>query len=232
MALFRQLFDPESSTYTYIIADEESREAVIIDSVKTHKDSYLELLDELGLKLRWILETHVHADHITAAGELRDDTGATTAVGVNCGAECAMRQLQDGDKLEFGGEVIEVINTPGHTAGSVSYLWRDRVFTGDALLIGGCGRTDFQEGSAKTLYHSVTERLFTLPGETLVYPGHDYKGRTVSSIAEERNTNPRLADKSMEEFVEIMDNLNLARPKLIDEAVPANKVCGMEPHAA
>ncbi len=232
MAIFKQYFEPESSPYPYLMADSDTREAVLIDTVDSEKDFYLAELERLGLKLRWILETHVHADHITAAGQLRDATGATTAVGQACGAECANVQLQDGQTLVFGNEVIRVINTPGHTPGSVSYLWRDRVFTGDALLIGGCGRTDFQGGNPKDLYHSITERLFVLPDETLVYPGHDYKGRTVSSIGEEKRTNPRLAGKSEAEFVEIMNNLNLARPKKIDEAVPANKVCGLETHAA
>ncbi len=232
MAIFKQYFEPESSTYTYLLADSDTREAVLIDTVDSEKDFYLAELERLGLKLRWILETHVHADHITAAGQLRDATGATTAVGRACGAECANVQLEDGQTLVFGNEVIRVINTPGHTPGSVSYHWRDRVFTGDALLISGCGRTDFQGGNPKDLYHSITERLFVLPDETLVYPGHDYKGRTVSSIGEEKRTNPRLAGKSEAEFVEIMNNLNLARPKKIDEAVPANKVCGLETHAA
>ncbi len=231
MALFKQYFEPESSTYTYLLADSDTREAVLIDTVDSEKDFYLAELERLGLKLKWILETHVHADHITAAGQLRDATGAVTAVGKACGAECANVQLEDEQTLVFGNEVIRVINTPGHTPGSVSYLWRDRVFTGDALLIGGCGRTDFQGGDAAQLYHSIVDRLFVLPDETLVYPGHDYKGRTVSSIGEEKRTNPRLAGKSEAEFVEIMNNLNLARPKKIDEAVPANKVCGIS-HAA
>lgn len=231
MAIFKQYFEPESSTYTYLIADSDTREALLIDTVDSMNDFYLEQLQQLDLKLVWILETHVHADHITAAATLREQTGAKTAVGKACGAECANVQLENGQTLLIGNEVIRVINTPGHTAGSVSYLWRDRVMTGDALLIGGCGRTDFQGGDARALYQSVKSALFELPAETLVYPGHDYKGRTVSSIGEERATNPRLAETTEDQFVEIMENLNLARPKRINEAVPANKVCGVI-HAA
>lgn len=227
--IFKQLFDPETWTYTYFIADPTTKEAVLIDPVKSHIDEYIALLDEHGLKLKYSLETHVHADHITASGLLRQKLGAETGVGQLCGAIGADLQLQDGDVLEFGGgEKIKVIATPGHTKGSVSFLWRDRVFTGDSLFIGGCGRTDFQSGDAGALYDCITQRLFTLPDETLVYPGHDYQQRWVSSIMQERTTNPRLAGKTREEFIEIMNNLNLPKPRLIDEAVPANRYCGLD----
>jgi sulfur dioxygenase len=227
--IFKQLFDEATWTYTYLIADPISKEAVLIDPVNTHIDDYMALLEGQGLHLKYSLETHVHADHITASGLLRQRLGATTGVSQLCGAETADIQLQDGDVLEFaGGEQIKVIATPGHTRGSLSFLWRDRVFTGDSLLIGGCGRTDFQGGDAGAQYDSITRRLFTLPDETLVYPGHDYQQHWVSTIKQERTTNPRLAGKSREQFIEIMNKLNLPKPRLIDEAVPANRRCGLE----
>jgi sulfur dioxygenase len=227
--LFKQLFDQETWTYTYLIADPVNKDAVLIDPVNTHIGDYLAMLAEQGLKLKYTLETHVHADHITASGLLRQKLGAQTGVGALCGAETADFQIKDGDVFAFAdGEQIKVIATPGHTKGSISFLWRDRVFTGDSLLIGGCGRTDFQGGDAGALYDSITKRLFTLPDETLVYPAHDYQQRWVSSIAQERTTNPRLAVKTRGQFIDIMNNLNLPKPKLIDEAVPANRFCGLE----
>lgn len=227
--IFRQLFDQETWTYTYLIADPVTKEAVFIDPVKTHIDAYIALLNEQGLQLKYTLETHVHADHITASGLLRQKLGAQTGVSELCGATTADVQIKDGDVFSFGkGETIKVLATPGHTPGSISFLWRDRVFTGDALLIGGCGRTDFQGGDAGAQYDGITQRLFTLPDETLVYPGHDYQQRWVSSIMQERTTNPRLAGKTRAEFIEIMHNLNLPKPRLIDEAVPANRFCGLE----
>lgn len=227
--IFKQLFDTETWTYTYLIADPISKDAVFIDPVNTHIDDYIGLLDEYGLQLKYTLETHVHADHITAGGLLRQRLGAQTAVSQLCGAETADIQIQDGDVFAFGdGEQIKVIATPGHTPGSISLLWRDRLFTGDSLFIGGCGRTDFQGGDAGALYDCITQRLFTLPDETLIYPGHDYQGRWVSNIIQERTTNPRLAGKSREQFVEIMANLDLPKPRLIDEAVPANRYCGLD----
>jgi sulfur dioxygenase len=227
--IFKQLFDPETWTYTYLIADPVSKDAVFIDPVNTHIDDYLALLETYQLQLKYSLETHVHADHITASGLLRQRTGAQTAVSGLCGAAAADIQIQDGDVFEFAsGEQIKVIATPGHTPGSISLLWRDRVFTGDALFIGGCGRTDFQGGDAGALYDAITQRLFTLPDETLVYPGHDYQGRWVSSIIQERTTNPRLAGKTRAQFIEIMAHLNLPKPRLIDEAVPANRYCGLD----
>jgi len=227
--VFKQLFDQETWTYTYLIADPVSKEAVLIDPVNTHVDEYVELLENQGLQLKYTLETHVHADHITASGLLRKRLGSQTGVSNLCGAETADIQIQDGDVFEFGtGEKIKVIATPGHTRGSISFLWRDRLFSGDSLFIGGCGRTDFQGGDPGALYDCITQRLFTLPDETLVYPGHDYQGRWVSNIIQERTTNPRLAGKTRAEFIEIMNNLNLPKPRLIDEAVPANRYCGLE----
>ena len=227
--IFKQLFDPETWTYTYLIADTITREAVFIDPVNTHIDEYVDMLADMNLTLKFSLETHVHADHITAGGLLRQRLGTQTAVNQLCGAETADIQMQDGGIFEFANdEQITVIATPGHTPGSSSFLWRDHVFTGDSLLIGGCGRTDFQGGNPGSQYDSITTRLFTLPDDTLVYPGHDYKGYRVSSIIQERTLNPRLAGKTRDEFIEIMQNLNLPKPKLIDEAVPANLYCGLE----
>jgi len=227
--IFKQLFDQETWTYTYLIADPFTKEAVLIDPVNTHIEAYITLLAAHGLQLKYTLETHVHADHITASGSLRQRLGSQTGVSQLCGATTADIQIQDGDVFEFAaGEQIKVIATPGHTSGSISYLWRDHLFTGDSLLIGGCGRTDFQGGDAGAQYDSITQHLFTLPDETLVYPGHDYQQRWVTSIMQERTTNPRLAGKSREQFIDIMNNLNLPKPRLIDEAVPANRYCGLD----
>lgn len=226
--VFKQLFDEQTWTYTYLVADPISRQAAFIDPVNTHIDRYMILLEEMGLTLKYSLETHVHADHITASGLLRQKTGAQTGVSTQCGAEMADLQLEDGDQLHLGDIQITVIATPGHTGGSLSFSMEDRVFTGDSLLIDGCGRTDFQAGDAATLYHAITQRLFSLPDGTLVFPGHDYQGRWVSTIAQEKMRNPRLAGKTEAEFITIMDNLNLPNPKLIDEAVPANRYCGLD----
>lgn len=231
--LFKQLFDQESCTYTYLIADLDNKEAILIDPVDTQLDEYLNLLKENDLSLKYSLETHVHADHVTASGLLRQKVGAKTAVSSLCGASSADIQIQDGDVFEFGNtESIKVIATPGHTPGSISFLWRDRVFTGDALFIDGCGRTDFQGGSAEAQYDSITQRLFTLPDDTVVYPGHDYKGRWISNISQERTSNSRIAGKTKAEFLDIMANLNLPKPKLIDMAVPANRYCGIDEELA
>ncbi len=226
--IFRQLFDAETFTYTYLLAGKPGGEAVLIDPVNTHIDRYIELLGNLALTLKFSLETHVHADHITASGMLRQRLGAQTGVSQACGAAYADRQLRDGDVLSFGdGERLEVIATPGHTPGSVSFYWRERVFTGDALLINGCGRTDFQGGDAGALYDSITGRLFTLPDETLVYPGHDYNGRWVSNIIQARGSNARLAGKTRAQFIDIMNGLDLPKPRMIEQAVPANRLCGL-----
>ncbi|PKO45318.1 MAG: MBL fold metallo-hydrolase [Betaproteobacteria bacterium HGW-Betaproteobacteria-3] len=226
-----QLFDPASSTYTYVLFDAASREALIIDPVDTQVDRDLAILREYGLRLIWAVETHAHADHITSAGLLAEHAGARTAAPEGCGIGTAAVQLTHGDRLPFGAESVTALHTPGHTAGSMSYVWtsgNDRhVFTGDTLLINGCGRTDFQSGSAQALYRSLTEVLFALPGDTLVWPGHDYHGRTHSTIGAEKAGNARVAGKTMEEFVTLMDGLQLPKPRRIDEAVPANLASGL-----
>lgn len=225
--IFRQLFEPVSSTYTYLLGDPITRRAALIDPVFVDVDQYVSLLNELGLNLVYTLETHVHADHVTAGDELRRRLGSRTVVHKDGGADCANVLVEHGDKIQIGELGLEVRETPGHTSGCVAYVAPDRVFTGDTLLIGGCGRTDFQQGSAERLYDSVHRELFSLPADTLVYPAHDYKGRTVSTIKEERAMNLRLGGgRSKEEFVQIMANLNLAYPKQIDVAVPANQRCG------
>ncbi len=221
-----QLFDPDSFTFTYILADEVTRDALIIDAVDTQMDRDLAVLREHGLRLRWVVETHAHADHITSAYAMVEHTGASVAVPAGCAINAAARQLEDGDTLTFGGETLGAIHTPGHTAGSMSFIWQNHAFTGDTLLINGCGRTDFQSGSADALYTSITEKLFTLPSETIVWPGHDYKGNTQSTIGRERAQNPRLAGKTRAEFVALMNALNLPKPRRIDEAVPANRTLG------
>ncbi|MEO0335782.1 MAG: MBL fold metallo-hydrolase [Pseudomonadota bacterium] len=227
--IFRQLFDRESCTYTYIVADPETRSAAIIDPVLEMFDRDVQVLGELSLSLKYSIETHVHADHITSAFKLKEELGAEILLGESTGLECADRLLKENEIVDLDSLRIETILTPGHTNGCTCFVVGDRVFTGDTLMIRGCGRTDFQEGSSRTLFASVREKLFSLPDETLVYPGHDYKGRTCSSIGEEKAHNPRLkVDNTLEQFAEIMDNLNLAYPKKIDVAVPANKNCGRE----
>lgn len=227
-----QLFDVESSTFTYFLVDRATREAMAIDSVDRQVERDLALIKRLDLKLRYALETHAHADHITGAARLIAATGALAAAPSGCGIAPANVQLQDGDVLLFGvAEQLQALHTPGHTAGSMSYAWRGNVFTGDALLIDGCGRTDFQGGDAGALYDSIHGRLFTLPDITRVYPGHDYRGNAVSTIGWEKRHNARLANRSRAEFVELMAHLDLPRPKMIDVAVPANKNLGI-PHAA
>lgn len=221
-----QLFDPDSCTYTYVLFDPDTREAVIIDPVDEQLERDLQVLREYGLRLRWVVETHAHADHITSALRLAEHTGARTAAPAACGIVTVHQPLHDGDELPFGAQRLRALATPGHTAGSMSYVWqvegRTHVFTGDTLLIGGCGRTDFQSGNAEALYRSITEVLFALPDDAIVWPGHDYHGRTHSTIGHEKAHNPRLAGKTLAEFVAIMANLNLPKPRRIDEAVPAN----------
>ena len=227
-----QLFDVDSSTFTYILVADDDKSAVIIDPVERHWERDLAHLERLDLKLAYVLETHAHADHVTSAGKLREVTGAQAAVPSGCGIAPAEVQLNDGDVIRFGAhDQIEVLHTPGHTAGSVSYVWRGNVFTGDTLLIDGCGRTDFQSGSSAALFDSVVGKLFALPDATRVWPGHDYKGQSVSTIGWEKRHNARLANRSKEEFGALMAALNLPKPKLIDIAVPANQNLGL-PHGA
>jgi glyoxylase-like metal-dependent hydrolase (beta-lactamase superfamily II)/rhodanese-related sulfurtransferase len=227
MFIFRQLFDTTSSTYTYLLASDG--EAVLIDPVFEQVRRDAALLRELDLRLVATLDTHVHADHVTGAWLLKQRLGSQIAVSAAAGAAGADRPLQQGDRVNFGGRHLEVRATPGHTNGCLSYVLDDQtmVFTGDALLIRGCGRTDFQQGSAERLHHSVHTQLFSLPAECLVYPGHDYRGITASSVAEERRHNPRLGgDASLGDFAGYMQHLGLPHPKLIDVAVPANLRCG------
>jgi glyoxylase-like metal-dependent hydrolase (beta-lactamase superfamily II)/rhodanese-related sulfurtransferase len=227
--LLRQLFDRDTFTYTYLLVDPETQEGAIIDAVKEQFDRDLQLIKELGIELLYAIETHAHADHITSAGLLRQNTGAKIVFGEAAGIQGIDLIVKDGDKLSLGRHSIEVIATPGHTSGCTSYYIDGMVFTGDTLLIRGCGRTDFQQGDAKTLYDNVTTRLFTLPDETLVYPAHDYKGRTSSTIGEEKRWNPRLGgNKTALEFIATMNNLNLDMPKKINEAVPANVSVGVD----
>jgi len=224
----RQLFDHDTWTYTYLLFDEKTKEAAIIDSVKEKFDRDSKYIEELGLTLKYAFETHVHADHVTASGLLRKKTACKIGVHVDSGNECADLKLHDGDEFGLGNQTISVIHTPGHTNGDVSYKIDGAVFTGDALLIRACGRTDFQQGSSITLYHSITQKLFTLDDDTVVYPGHDYDGFTSSTIGEEKAQNPRLAnEKAQADFIEIMDNMDLPKPKRIDVAVSGNLVCGM-----
>lgn len=227
--IFQQLFESKSSTYSYLLADAESKEAVLIDTVLETVDRDLKLIEELGLKLIYVLDTHVHADHVTGAGEIRNRLEVKTGVAKNANVPCVDLNLSENDEIEFGPFKIKALETPGHTDASLSFYCEGMIFTGDALLIRGCGRTDFQSGSAATLYESVTKKLFTLPPHTVVYPAHDYKGFTSSSIEAEIKNNPRLGqDKTKEQFIEIMTNLKLPYPKQIDRAVPANLSCGIE----
>ena len=228
--LFRQLFDRESSTYTYLIASRRGGEALLIDPVKEQVPAYLPLLKALDLKLVYAIDTHVHADHVTALGDLRDALGATTIMGETSKAECVSRTVKDGEVIRLdGGVELRALATPGHTDDSFSFVMSDRVFTGDTLMIRSTGRTDFQNGDPAAQYHSIFDKLLKLPDETLVYPAHDYKGFTVSSIAEEKADNPRLRVKSEQEYVALMKSLKLPAPKLMDVAVPANLACGRVP---
>ncbi|HSC85872.1 MAG TPA: MBL fold metallo-hydrolase [Polyangiaceae bacterium] len=233
--IFRQLFDQDSATYTYLLGDEKSRQALLIDPVLEQFDRDVALLDELELQLVAALDTHVHADHVTALGLLGQRRGARTIVSERAGSVCADRLVKEGDRVPFGQLELEVRETPGHTNGCLTYVCHDAgiAFTGDALLIRGTGRTDFQQGSSAALYRSVHERIFSLPEATLLYPAHDYKGRTVSSVGEEKRHNPRLAiGKSLADFERVMAELHLPRPKKMDVAVPANLACGVAPFEA
>jgi glyoxylase-like metal-dependent hydrolase (beta-lactamase superfamily II) len=226
--IFRQLFELETSTHSYLLGCERTKRACLIDTVASEVPEYIDLLQRLDLKLLYTLETHVHADHITGAGLLRETLGSKSVVHRDAGAMCADLLVSHGVLLQVGDLEIEVRHTPGHTSGCVSYVLADRVFTGDALLIGGSGRTDFQQGNAGQLYDSISKQLFSLPPDTLVYPGHDYQGNTVSTIKQEMAKNPRIGQgRSRDEFIVIMQELKLAYPKYIDKALPANQSCGL-----
>lgn len=233
--IFRQLFDAESSTYTYLLADPTAGEAALVDPVLTHVPRDAGLIADLGCRLVGVFDTHVHADHVTGAGKLRELTSAKTYVSAHGGAPCADVEMQDGYATRIGDIAVTALATPGHTNGCMSFLVAIegeplRVLTGDALLVRGCGRTDFQEGDATTLWRSVHEKLFSLPDDTLVYPAHDYRGFTVSTIGEEKRLNPRLgASMTLEAFVTLMEHLDLPPPGKIHEAVPANRACGHRP---
>jgi len=234
--LFRQLIDASTSTYTYLLADDDNREAVIIDPVREQVARDVELIEQLGLDLVGAIETHVHADHVTGGGLLRERLGCRLFVGKPAGVLTADVALEEGDRVCFGRHAVRVLTTPGHTSGCISLVCDEEgiAFTGDALLIRGCGRTDFQQGSAEALYRSVREKILTLPDSTRLYPAHDYRGRTVTTVAEEKQFNPRLGlSKTAQQFSEIMSSLRLAYPQRIDEAIPANMASGVtEPEPA
>ena len=225
--LFRQLFDKTSSTYTYLVASAKGREALIIDPVLENVEQYIGLLKELDLKLVKVIDTHIHADHISGIAELRDKTNCVTIMGDKTPADVVSMHVSDEEKIKIDGLELQAIYTPGHTLESFSYLMKDRVFTGDTLLIRGTGRTDFQNGNARDSYNSIFNKLLKLPNETLVYPAHDYKGETVSTIIKEKKFNPRLQVNSPEEYIEIMENLNLVSPRMMDVAVPSNLKLGI-----
>jgi glyoxylase-like metal-dependent hydrolase (beta-lactamase superfamily II)/rhodanese-related sulfurtransferase len=225
--IFRQLFDSVSGTYSYLLASRHGGEALILDPVLEKADRYCQLLRELDLKLVKAVDTHLHADHVTGLGELRDRTQCITIMGEQSKADVVSMRVSDGDKVMIEGLSLDVMYTPGHTDDSYSYLMGDRVFTGDTLLIRGTGRTDFQNGSARAQYDSIFNRLLKLPDETMVFPAHDYKGDTVSTIGEEKRYNPRLQVRSVDEYVELMANLKLPNPKMMDVAVPANMHVGL-----
>lgn len=228
--IFRQLYEPLSSTYTYLLGDEGTGQGVLIDPVIATMDRDLAEVHRLGLTLAYTVDTHIHADHITAALEMKRAVGSKIAAPAWDRLPCVDLGIEEGKPLQIGGITLNPLHTPGHTDGHFAYLADDRVFTGDALLIEGCGRTDFQNGDAAALYKSVREKLFSLPDETLVYPAHDYKERFVSSIAQEKKRNPRLGgDRTLDEFRAIMAGLNLPYPKFIDYAVPGNRQCGVCP---
>jgi glyoxylase-like metal-dependent hydrolase (beta-lactamase superfamily II)/rhodanese-related sulfurtransferase len=225
--IFRQLFDSVSGTYSYLLASRAGGEALILDPVLEKADRYCQLLRELDLRLVKAVDTHLHADHVTGLGELRDRTQCITIMGEQSKADVVSMRVSDGDKVMIEGLSLDVMYTPGHTDDSYSYLMGDRVFTGDTLLIRGTGRTDFQNGSSRAQYESIFNRLLKLPDETMVFPAHDYKGDTVSTIGEERRYNPRLQVRSVDEYIELMANLKLPNPKMMDVAVPANLHVGL-----
>lgn len=224
--IFRQLFDSTSSTYTYLLASRRGGEALLIDPVLDYYMLYLQLIEQLDLKLVMAVDTHTHADHVTALGHLRDITGCITVMGEATKTECVSRTVREGEILDIGGVKLKALFTPGHTNDSFSFTMEDRVFTGDVLLIRGTGRTDFQNGDPLASYDSIFTKLLKLPDNTLIYPAHDYKGWTVSTVQEEREYNPRLQVHSAAEYAEIMNHLDLPNPKMMDVAIPANLHCG------
>jgi glyoxylase-like metal-dependent hydrolase (beta-lactamase superfamily II) len=225
--LFKQFFESDTSTFTYLLACEKTKQAVLIDTVESEVPIYLKELEAQGLKLVYTLETHVHADHVTGADTLRQKLGSKSVVHRDAGAMCGDLLVTDGVHIIVGTIDLEVRYTPGHTNGCISFFAGDRIFTGDSLLIGGCGRTDFQQGNSGQLFDSIQNQIFSLPDEVIVYPGHDYNGNTQSTVGEERKNNKRLGGgKSREEFIQIMSELKLAYPKYIDVALPANQACG------
>src|SRR5246127_21744 len=225
--IFRQLFDSVSGTYSYLLASRAGGEALILDPVLEKVDRYCQLLRELDLRLVKAVDTHLHADHVTGLGELRDRTHCVTIMGEQSKADVVAMRVAEGDKVTIEGLTLDVMYTPGHTDDSYSYLMGDRVFTGDTLLIRGTGRTDFPNGSARAQYDSIFNRLLKLPDETLVFPAHDYKGDTVSTIGEEKRYNPRLQIKSVDEYIELLGNLNRPNPKMMDVVIPANMKVGL-----
>jgi len=225
--IFRQLFDRSSGTYTYLLAERPGGEALLIDPVLDNTGQYVRLIDELDLKLVKAVDTHIHADHVTALGALRERTGCTTAMGATARIECVSVHFHEGEKLSADNLHLDVIYTPGHTNDSYSFLLPDRVFTGDTLLIRGTGRTDFQNGDPAAQYDSLFNKLLRLPEDTLVYPAHDYNGMTVSTIGEEKHHNPRLQVSDMQAYVELMNGLVLDDPRMMDIAIPANRACGL-----
>lgn len=232
--IFRQLFDRESSTYTYLLAERAGGEALLIDPVLERVEQYLGLIEQLGLRLVLAVDTHIHADHVTGLGALRERTDCVSAMGEQSQAECVSLKFREGERLSADGLALEVLYTPGHTDDSYSFVLRPRdhtprVFSGDTLLIRGTGRTDFQNGDAAAQYESLFGKLLKLPDEALVYPAHDYNGMTLSTIGEERRFNPRLQVRDKAEYVALMNGLKLDNPRLMDIAVPANRACGLRP---
>ena len=224
--IFKQLFDNNSSTYTYLIASANGREALIIDPVEENVAEYIKLLEELNLKLVKVIDTHIHADHVTGASKLKNNTNCTTIMGENSPAETVDLKLKDGEIIKVDQTQIKALYTPGHTSDSYSFLMNNYLFSGDTLLINGTGRTDFQNGSSEDAYHSLFNKLLKLPEETLLYPGHDYNGRKVSTIGDEKKFNPRLQVDSVNQYIEIMSNLNLSKPKKIETNVSRNLMLG------
>ena len=224
--LFRQLFDTKSSTYTYLIASAKGREALIIDPVEENVDEYVNYLKELDLKLVKVIDTHIHADHVTGASKLKNNTNCSTVMGENSPAETVDIRLKDEETIEIDQLKIKALYTPGHTSDSYSFLMNNYLFSGDTLLINGTGRTDFQNGSSKDAYNSLFNKLLKLPEETILYPGHDYNGKKSSTIGNEKKFNPRLQVDSVDQYIEIMSNLKLSKPKMIDTNVSRNLMLG------